>query len=281
MTSSEVADEKAQRISAIQKLWIPYPDANKIIRDLKRLVNAELETRPECIAIVGDPNFGKSELLRHFHSQYEKPYDPNVDTPSLPVLLAEMPEDATPSAFVRELLRECGLPLTRHEPLDMMVDRLKVLLRELHTKLILVDEFNKGFNGTHPQQQKMLNLTRGISNRTQIPLVVAGIESIDSFIKNDPQLDERFRRIRLPAWVANENSQRLHKAFEEAFQLQNPSKLGSPAMTEIIIGLARGRLGNISRLLKHAAIEAISSGVEQITKDSLSKMVERLPARAA
>ena len=280
---TDAGDEASQdpRIAAIHNAWVPYPAANEIKQTMERLIKAQAETRPECLAIIGDPNYGKSELFKSFARKHEQPYDPNVDSPPLPVVLIEMPEDATPSAFVRTLIQATGAPVDRREPLDILCNRLKVLLHALKTRLILVDEFHNGFEGTHRQQRQMLNLARGISNRTSLPLVVAGVDTVDNFIRNDKQLDQRFRRIKLPQWKEDDSTRRLLKAFEEAFRLKQPSRLGSPAMTKVVVELTEGRLGNISRLLKFSAIEAIHNRSEQISIELLARMAKQLPSEDA
>ena len=281
MNTLDLTTDPASRKRAIKEAWISYPDANAIVAVLEELLKEDKEIRPRCLAIIGEANYGKSHLVTRFAERHTTAYDPNVDSPVQPVLCVELPGDCTPAAFLRTLIHGTGAPVNLREPNDEMMRRLCLLIKELQTKLVLIDEFHNGFKGTHRQQMIMLNLTRELSNRTRIPMAVAGIEDVDHFIRNDSQLDQRFRRIHLGSWKEDDQTRRLLKTFEDHFQLKNPSRLASLAMTKKIVELTEGKLGRISFLLKACAVEAINDGSELITEALLVTMSKKLPASDA
>lgn len=267
-----------ERIARIRtELWVSYPEANEALDIMKRLLRAPNEQRPECFAIIGDPSYGKSYLLEQFITRALASDDLAAHEYSVPVLHIEMPESPEPSAMLRELLAGLGAVFSLREPFDELMRKLEVLTKSLDILVFVIDEFHKGFQGTIRQQMILLNGVRGLSNRTKRPLILAGTEKVDSFLRNDEQLDERFIKRRLQRWKDDDKTRMLLKGFEQQIALREPSRLGSRAMTEHIIQLTRGRLGRIARLLALSAEAVILDGSEVIDKAVLSRMARNLP----
>lgn len=278
-TAATNASARIERIRT--ELWVPYPEAKEVLTIMSRLFDAPNETRPESLALIGDPSFGKTYLIEQFVAA-KMPTDELVEgtEPEVPLVRIEMPESPEPAAMLRELIAAVNAPFSPRLPIDELMRKLMVLVESLRIRVFIIDEFHKGFHGTHRQQMVMLNVARGLTNRTKRPLIVAGTEDVDSFLRNDTQLDERFIRRRLRRWKEDADLQRLLKGFEQQLGLQQPSRLASPEMTSLIHQLTGGRMGRISRLLALAAETAILSGEECISDTLLGKMAKQLPGES-
>lgn len=277
---AEVSSTDEERIAFIAddgRFWVPYPEATEAMKLMREMLAAPAETRPLNLAVIGPPSSGKSQLLRAFTQRNTPVYDPNVHNPTMPVLRIDMPEAPEQAALLRELLAGIGAHYSSREPVDELMRRLTVFSESLGIELFIVDEFNNGFKGTSRQQGILLNLTRGISSRTQVPLVIAGIDTVENFLKADPQLSTRFRRLHLPVWKENEATLMFLKTFEQKLALKERSQLGTTTMRELILRHTGGATGQISRLLRTSAIVAIRTGVERITKDILDDRAKYLP----
>jgi Cdc6-like AAA superfamily ATPase len=275
-----VASTDEERIAFIlddKRFWVPYPEANEAMRLMKEMRAAPRETRPLNLAIIGPPSSGKSQLLRVFAERNIPPYDPNEDDPTLPVLRIDMPEAPEQAAFVRELLAGIGAHYSSREPVDELVRRLTVFSMSLGIELFAVDEFHNGFKGTKRQQDILLNLTRGISSRTGVPIAIAGIDKVENFLKADPQLSTRFRRLHLPVWKENEALLMFLKTFEQKLGLKERSQLGTTRMRTLILKLTGGATGQISRLLRTSGVVAIRQRTEKITDVILEDRARYLP----
>jgi len=279
LTEGDSASEMARRLERINaQLWVAYPEAKDAFGIMNRLFDAPDQTRPESFALIGDPSFGKSYLLKQFVASKMEGEDLNKDEdPEVPLVKIQMTESPEPAAMLREILARLGAPFSVRLPVDELMRKIVVLAESLRIRVFVIDEFHMGFQGTHRQQMIMLNIARGLTNRTKRPLIVAGTDDIDSFLRNDTQLNERFIRRHLRRWKEDADTQRLLKGFEQQLALRNPSKLASPEMTAHILQLTGGNLGRISRLLVFAAEAAIKSGDECIDKDLLSEMAKQLP----
>lgn len=279
-TPPDVAADAKVRIDYLRKwVWAPYKEATDALTTMKRFLGEPNQLRPESLALIGEPNYGKSAILERFLAMNPQPYDPSDEDVAIPIVAVELPTKSSDAALMRELISAMGANYSVKEPVDEMVRRFVRLADVMHVKLIVIDEFHNGFPGTVRQQREFLNLTRALTNRTRRPMVVAGTEEVENFITNDPQLDQRFSRIRIPRWTADIDGRRLLKGFEMKLGLRNPSNLDSVPMLELIMDLANGRLGNIARLLVSAAEAAIVDGSEVLTPDLLRSTAKRLPGK--
>ena len=270
--------ERIARIS--DDLWVPYPQGVDALKRMRRLMDAPSEVRPESLAIVGDPSYGKTHLLKTFYRRHQSVYRLEGDDGSLNLLHVEMPEKAEPAALLREMHRVLGVGYSMRDPLDELIWRIVVITDSMQIRLFLIDEVHNAFRGTLRQQQAFLNVLRGLTNRTKRPLVIAGTPAVKDFLRNDEQLQERFACIELPRWSDPGDAQRLMKGFEQELRLQKPSGLASEETTALIIRLTGGRMGNICRLLRWAAIEAIRSGTEHLDVARLKVLAKQLPGTA-
>jgi len=276
-TVSTTDDERIAFILDDKRFWVPYPEANEAMKLMKEMRAAPRETRPLNLAIIGPPSSGKSQLLRVFAERNTPPYDPNEDNPTLPVLRIDMPEAPEQASFVRELLAGIGAHYSTREPVDELVRRLTVFSTSLGIELFVVDEFHNGFKGTKRQQDILLNLTRGISSRTGVPIAIAGIDKVENFLKADPQLSTRFRRLHLPVWKENEATLMFLKTFEQKLGLKERSQLATTPLRSLILRLTGGATGQICRLLRSSAVVAIRNGTEKITEVILEDRAHYLP----
>ena len=273
-------DERIERIKT--KMWVPYPEANEVFKIMRRLQDAPNENRPENLAVIGDPSFGKSYLLKRYVLRNQSSYDPAQRDPTIDIVHIDMPETPEPGAMLREILQKIGAGRTIRESIDEMRRRICVLAEAMKVRLFIIDEFHNAFRtGTNRQHHLLLNIVRTLTTLTNRPLVVAGTEEVDHFLEFDQQLDERFIRRRLKKWDDTATAQRLLKGFEQEIQLQNSADLASPEMTTHVINLTNGKMGRIARLLILAAEDAIRKGTETIDKDLLSVMATQLSGRSS
>ena len=87
--------------------------------------------------------------------------------------------------------------------------------------------------------------------------------------RKEDQLHRRFSRIELKAWRDNEDWRKLLRSFERLIPLKHASGLGDPGMATTLYEVSSGRIGDLSDVLKEAAIRAIVSGEERITPDMI------------
>jgi len=241
--------------------WVPYPAGIDVLKAMASLIGRENEGRPQGLALIGQPNFGKSHLLDHFVDSY-----PDIEEgfPRIQVLCAETPAKADGGALLRELLRNMGATFNVRSPLDELMDKFCVRAQSLRVLMIVIDEFTNGHWGRHDAAMSLVHTLRSISNRLGRPIVIAGTDKLNDVLRNDDQLSERFRRMRLPEWNDTQAVADLLTSFEATFDMPEPSNLGTAGIANKVSELGQRKLGRITVMLREAHRIAQKAGARRV-----------------
>lgn len=250
-----------------QDRFIRHPRAEYILRRLEHLFRFPRRIRMPCLVIGGDSGMGKTTLLRRFQTRH--PEFASAKSTIKPVIYVQTPSKATIQAMQEELVIALGGPAMDVKP-SRMRRVIRDLLAELRTAMVLFDEVQ------HAARMKkrcdripLMDWFKELSTNAQIPVVCAGITGVRQLIKDDPQLHSRFSYVELSAWDADTRLAAFLRTYERTLPLKRPSNLASKDMMKAILKAATSNTDQIVQCLSMAAITAIRSGEERITRDLL------------
>ena len=247
--------------------WVGYAVANKIIDNLVSLMNKPKRPRMFNLLVVGDSNNGKTTLIRHFYDLYGRGFVDSQSDGVIPVLLAESPPSANEKELYISLLERFCIPYRATDSIAKLRYQTIHLFREFKVKMLIIDEFHSLLIGTPRQQRQVMNAIKMLCNELQIPIVGVGTRDAIRVLHTDPQHASRFDVAELPTWKLDKEFQKLLFQFQGILPLKKCSNLQSPELATKIHTISGGNLGNIHRLLTACAVEAITTGTEQITLD--------------
>lgn len=250
-----------------QQPWVPYPAGVEALRAMAQLIKRPREGRQQNLAIIGGPNYGKSHLLDRFVDCY--PDITDVPIPRIQVLSVETPPKADGAALLRELMSAMGARFNARSPLDELLRMFCVRAESLQILMFVIDEFNNGAWGRREASTTLVHVVRAISNRLGRPIVIAGIPALEDVLRNDTQLNERFRRIVLPKWSRADDVRNLLATFEASLSMPTPSQLDGKEITEMVMNVAGPKLGRIAALLREAHRIAVAANADHIAKEHL------------
>lgn len=246
--------------------WIAYPVADRVLDTLRGLMEKPTRPRMPSLLIVGEPNNGKTTVVRRFFSLHGNGYvDDNAD-PVKPVILAEAPPSADEKGLYISILERFFTPYRASDPPSKLRYQVIHLLRQCHTRLLIIDEFHSLLTGTTMKQREVMNAIKLLCNELAIPIVGVGTRDAVRVLHTDPQHASRFDVISLPLWELNQDFQRLLAGFEKILPLRLPSKLHQPELATALHAISGGNLGDLHHLLVECARAAIERGKEQIDK---------------
>ncbi|SDF79727.1 TniB protein [Mucilaginibacter pineti] len=98
----------------------------------------------------------------------------------------------------------------------------------------------------------------------QIVIIGAGIADAYNAINTDKQLANRFEPSVLPLWKLDADYFRLLKSYETMFDLHEQSRLTDEETAIKILSMSGGTIGEISSILRKAAVLAIQTGHEKV-----------------
>jgi hypothetical protein len=246
--------------------WIAYPVADRVLDTLRGLMEKPTRPRMPSLLIVGEPNNGKTTVVRRFFDLHGNGYvDDNAD-PVKPVILAEAPPSADEKGLYISILERFFTPYRASDPASKMRYQVIHLLRLCHTRLLIIDEFHSLLTGTAMKQREVMNAIKLLCNELAIPIIGVGTRDAVRVLYTDPQHASRFDVISLPLWELNQDFQRLLAGFEKILPLKLPSKLHQPELATALHAISGGNLGDLHHLLVECARTAIERGKEQIDK---------------
>lgn len=259
--------------------WIGYSAANQILETLRGLMEKPARPRMPNLLLVGEPNNGKTTIVRHFFDLHGQGYVNEDAEPVKPVVLAEAPPSADEKGFYISILERFWAPYRATDPVAKLRYQVVHQLRACHTRVLIIDEFHSLLTGTAIKQREVMNAIKFLCNELMIPIVGVGTREAVRVLHTDPQHASRFDVISLPLWQLDRDFQKLLASFEQVLPLHQPSGLSKPELASALYAVSSGNLGDLHRLLVACATAAITSKAEHIDLATVKSKVWLQPTR--
>lgn len=262
-----------------QPRWIGYKSAEHIMETLQGLLHKPARPRMPNLLLVGDPNNGKTTIVRRFCDLCGQGYVNEDADPVKPIILAEAPPSADEKSLYISILERFFTPYRASDPLPKLRYQVIHLFRACHVRMLIIDEFHSLLTGSAVKQREVMNAIKLLCNELAIPIVGVGTREAVRVLHTDPQHASRFDVMCLPVWELNQDFQRLLAGFEKVIPLKNPSRLHQPELATLLHAISEGNIGDLHRLVVECAKEALKSGKEQVDKAIIESKAWVRPTR--
>lgn len=262
--------ERIARIDA--GCWIGYPAATRALTVLDDLMRHPPSARMPNRLLVAETNNGKTEVIRHFLRQHPPGRTPDGEHGVIPVLAVQAPPRADAKQLYHAILQKLFSPYSEKAGESAVRFQTVHVLRQLGTRLLVLDEFHNLLEGSPARQRAFLIALKHLANELEIALVAAGTQDALNVLATDPQLENRFEPLLLPRWREGEGYGRLLASFERLLPLRRASELDDPQIADRLLLMAEGTIGATAVILRRAARAAITSGRERITLAELAAL---------
>lgn len=259
--------------------WIGYKTAQQIMDTLQGLLHKPVRPRMPNLLLVGDPNNGKTTIVRRFRDLCGQGYVNEDADPVKPIILAEAPPTADEKGLYISILERFFTPYRATDPASKLRYQVIHLFRACHVRMLIIDEFHSLLTGSAVKQREVMNAIKLLCNELAIPIVGVGTREAVRVLHTDPQHASRFDVMSLSGWELNPDFQRLLAGFETVLPLKHPSRLHQPEIATVLHAISEGNIGNLHRLLVECAKEAVKSGREQINKSLIESKAWIRPTR--
>jgi len=259
--------------------WIGYPAATKVLELLQNLLHKPKKPRMPNLLIVGEPNNGKTTIVKHFLDLHGQRYMNEQADAVIPVLVVESPPSADEKGLYVSILEKFFAPYRASDSKPKLRYQAIHYFRACHVGLLIIDEFHSLLTGPAVKQREVMNAIKLFCNELSIPIIGVGTREAVRVLHTDPQHASRFDVISLPIWMPNQEFQRLLAGFELILPLKRPSKLYQPQLASLLNTISDGNIGNVHKLLVECATEAIKSGQEHIDKALIESKAWMRPTR--
>lgn len=204
-------------------------------------------------------------LIRKFERQTTPAFDDATGTQSRPVVVMLMPHQPSEAQFFEQILLAMNAPPPSFYSRGAVLREPAVrLLRELGTRIVVIDELNSVLAGTPRQQRVFLQLLRFLSNELRLAFIGVGVPEARHALLSDSQLRSRFSDIELPPWSQGKGLQDFVARLTWSLPLREPSPVDSPKLRRLLVERTGGITLGICKAFERAAIAAIRQGRERI-----------------
>lgn len=209
------------------------------------------------ISILGPSGVGKSTLIRSFSSQLS---GQNESKFLKKVVIAEMPSNPTQKSLASSILAGMNDPFahSRTHSAEEKRTRIVKLIRELKTDVLVIDESQHIAKRLRKEQYETADWLKSLLNETHILVILAGLPTLEQFIKSNEQLRRRFSSSYTldPFSLAEPKSRLNFLGILQSFQISlgvEAIKLTSPDISMRMYFASCGLIDYVVKILEKCA----------------------------
>lgn len=276
---------KQERIDFMNHpLWINHNRSTQVIQVLNQLLRSPKKPRMRNLLMIGEPNIGKTSLVKYYsslHPSYTDEDEEGVSRANIPLIVIDAPVLDSEKALYVSILEQFWTPFNpEHTPLRLR-NQVISLMRECNVRMLVIDEFHNLLTFAASKRLKTLGMLKTLGNELMIPIVAVGIHDATTLINSDPQMASRFDTLTIPRWDLDKNFRGLLLAFEKRLPIRKASNLHEKEKTVLLHNISQGNTGDLHRLLIECATYAIENEIEEITTSVIQNFSWVKPTRAS
>lgn len=281
LDTDELESRKESRIDYhTRSVVVATPTIRKVVTTGRKriLLNRHQVSARRGLIVSGSSGTGKTTAITQLGKNVEqlaRRRNPG-GAPPLPVVFVTVPPGATPKMLADEFARFLGIPLHHRMSQVQITNAVCDLLGKLGTTLVLVDEIHN-LDLTTRSGAEASDQLKYLSERIAATFVLAGLGVETSTLFQGirgQQIAGRYsvvpskpfgRRSR----ADREQWQALIATMESSLRLDRHHPGTLLGLEAYLHERTSGLIGSLSQLVREAAVDAIDSGTEKITKRTL------------
>ncbi len=257
------------------KIWVTTPGAREAFKVLKDCLRAPNSTKPDGITITGDPDTGKSYMLRRFAEENRVPDDVRREYSEHPAVYILAPAQPSFPIVLERILEELGHPGFHNQSSEMIERYTKRMMARCEVKVVIADELFDIKNNPRIQARtvEFTGALKNFINSTGRPFVASGVPELVDLLTSESQLVTRFETTVPLKPMTLKDFIPVLLAYQKQLPLRSPSNFEQDE--EIINHLfarSNGYIGRLSRILRRACRLAIETKDERITLRILERV---------
>ncbi|MEU5305052.1 ATP-binding protein [Streptomyces noursei] len=249
------------------------------------LLNRHAISARRGLMVSGLPGTGKTSAITQLglaHELLDRARHPNV-TDRIPVLYITVPPAASARMIAAEFARFLGLPVRARSNMTDIIEAVVGVCTDTRTGLVLVDEIHNVSQVTRAGAE-VSDTLKYFSERIPATFVYAGINLDTSELlasTRGAQIAGRFTLVPTRPFPYGAEWKRLVATMEKTLLLHDHPPGSLVTLDRYLHKRADGMIGALSHAIRGAAIDAILSGTERVTKAGLDAIPLDHAAEAA
>lgn len=246
--------------------WVGHKSAIESHKRLSELLSRPPSLRTQGLMIVGPYANGKTMIVERFAVDHLRRSKEQT------VWIVQTREGAGLGHFYASILHALNAPGGDVWTVGRKAEQLDHILAALRPKVLIFDEFHNALRGRPRDIEAVFAFLRRIGRQYDISPVLVGEVTVYDHICATSEMASRFDLFPLPRWSYGEAYLSLLDSLEAALPLARSSDLSAKRLAQHIHGLSEGLIGEVVTILSKAAIAAIQSGSERITRSGIDNL---------
>jgi GTPase SAR1 family protein len=275
-----------ERKKVANAIFIPRGFTDEFLSAMKEIREGSKEgAEAMCLVVVGEKGVGKSAFLKVYAAQNpaETIVEGNVISITRPVVYVSFPPSPTLKGSAEVFLAALAGPTSVRGSRTTLTQRIKELLVDLRTELVIADEFQHVREEGAKGKSVVADWLKDILKCTNVPFVLSGMPDTIDIIQADDQLaslTEEPTTITPYDWDGA-GSQRAWCTLLAKIDQQLPfnylSDLAIEKTAENLFLCTDGNLRRLRAILRIAVARALTNGGKLLSWDDLAAGYYRLP----
>lgn len=178
-------------LTRAEEIQILHPQFEKAIDRLRHFHNLNRHgAMARNLLLLGPSGAGKSTVLELFRTEH--PVIQTAEGLHRPVLYVRVPASPTIRSLAEEMLIAMGAGLQMRGTSTEKTSQLKILLRNCHTEIMMLDEFHHFLKQGKRLIEDVTEWLKTLIDELQIPVVLAALPQADDILRANEQLRRRF-----------------------------------------------------------------------------------------
>lgn len=215
--------------------------------------------------VVGESRTGKTmgcNAYRLRHKPKQKPGQP----PIVPVAYIHVNQECSAKELFGLIIEHLKYQIPKGTVAEIR-DRTFRVLKGCGVEMLIIDEADR-------LKPKTFAEVRDIFDKLEISVILVGTDRLDTVIKRDEQVFNRFRACYRFGNISDEDFSQTVEIWEKTIlQLPVASNLKSKTMLTTLKGATGGYIGLLDMILREAAIKALKKGLQKIDLATLKEVV--------
>jgi hypothetical protein len=237
------------------------------------LLNRHAISARRGLILSGAAGTGKTTAITQFgkmHEAMDRQRHPHGGD-RIPVLYVTVPPAATPRMLAAEFARFLGLPVTQRANLTDIIEAVCGVCCDTGTSVVICDELHN-ISLTTKAGAEVSDTLKYFSERIPATFIYAGInverEGLFTGTRGE-QIAGRFTMIRTIGFPYTSDWKSVVATLESTLRLHDHQPGTLSDLDRYLHGRTSGMIGSLSALIREAALDAILTGTEKITKKAL------------
>ncbi len=235
----------------------------KQVEVLHEWLEGKRQAKQSC-RVVGESRTGKTIACNSYRLRH-KPIQEVGKPPTVPVVYIQIPQECGAKDLFKAIIEHLKYQMTKGTVAEIR-DRMLRVLKSCGVEMLIIDEADR-------LKPKTFAEVRDIFDKLNIAVVLVGTDRLDTVIKRDEQVYNRFRACYRFGKLSGDDFTDAIKIWErDILKLPVASNLTRKSTKEILAKATGGYIGLLDMILREAAIRALKKGLSKIDLATLKEV---------